>query len=227
MGNTEAPNMALPRSPTVDEIPPTCDYQGGPDKQHSLCQTISNAMIQHLTNKGVPINNMVFVKPSVTLWSNAFEYGIGGYSENGLAWRWKIPDVRHGKLTLNLLEFLASAVNIYMIILQLGQGSKILAFTYISSALVWIQKSSFDPVNAESHNAVARWLGWTLVIHKKSLYSQHIKGTEKIIADSLSRDFHKSDQTLTKSFEKSYHNRQRHFSTSNSCPGTLSPRYHR
>ena len=36
---------------------------------------------QHMTNKGVPINNLVFVKTSVTLWSDACEYGIGGYSE--------------------------------------------------------------------------------------------------------------------------------------------------
>ena len=57
-------------------------------------------------------------------------------------------------------------------------------------------------MNAESHDAVARWLGWTLVSNKTSLYSQHIKGTEKIIADSLSRDFHKSDQTLTNIFNQ-------------------------
>ena len=75
MGTTEAPTMASPISPAVDKIPPTHDYQG------------------------VPINNIVFVKPSVTLWSDACEYGIGGYSENGLAWRWKIPDAWHVKLT--------------------------------------------------------------------------------------------------------------------------------
>ena len=103
---------------------------------------------------------------------------------------------------MNLLEFLASAVTIYMTILQLGKGSHILAFTYSSSALGWTQKASFDPVNAESHDAVARWLGWTLVSHETSLYSQHIKGTESIIAYSLSRDFHRSDQTLTKHFKQ-------------------------
>ena len=48
MGTTEAPTMALPRSPTVDEIPPACDYQGGPNQQHSLCQTISNALVRRL-----------------------------------------------------------------------------------------------------------------------------------------------------------------------------------
>ena len=137
-----------------------------------------------MTTKGVPINNIVFVKSSVTLWSDAFEYGIGGYSENGLAWRWKIPDAWHGKLTLNLLEFLESAVTIYMTILQLGQGSHILAFKDRSSTLGWMHKASFDPVNSESHDAVAQWLGWTLVSNETSLYSQHITGTEKIIADS-------------------------------------------
>ena len=86
---------------------------------------------------------------------------------------------------MNLLEFLASAVTIYMTILQLGQGSHILTFTDSSSALGWMHKASFDPVNAESHDAVARCLIWKLISHEKSLYSQHIKGTEKIIAYPL------------------------------------------
>ena len=89
-----------------------------------------------------------------------------------------------------------------MTIRQLGQGSHTLAFTDSSSALSWIHKESFDPVNIESHDAVAIWLGWTLVSHETSLYSQHIKGTENIIADSLSRDSHKSDQNLTKIFNQ-------------------------
>ena len=59
--------------------------------------------LQHVTTKGVPINNIVFVKPSVMLWSDACENDIGGYKENGLEWRWKIPDAWHGKPMLNLL----------------------------------------------------------------------------------------------------------------------------
>ena len=59
--------------------------------------------LQHETHKGVPINNTVFVKLSVTLCSNACEYGKGGYSENDLAWRRRIPAAWHGKLTLKLL----------------------------------------------------------------------------------------------------------------------------
>ena len=43
---------------------------------------------------------------------------------------------------------------------------------------------------------------WTLVSNETYLCSQHIKGTETIIADYLSRDFHKSDQTLSKKFNQ-------------------------
>ena len=59
-----------------------------------------------------------------------------------------------------------------------------------------------DLVNIEYHDTVAHWLVWTLVSNETSLYSQHIKGTEKSIVDSLSRDFDRSDQTLTKNFNQ-------------------------
>ena len=89
-----------------------------------------------------------------------------------------------------------------MNILQMGQGSHILAFTDSSSALSWMHKASFDPVKTEYHNAVSRWLGWTLVINETSISSQHIKVTENIITDYLSQDFHRSNQTLTKLFNR-------------------------
>ena len=73
-------------------------------------------------------------------------------------------------------------------------------FTGITSALGWIHKASFDPVNAESHDAIARWICWTLFGNKTSLYLQHIKVTENIITESISSYFHISDQTLTKLF---------------------------
>ena len=92
-------------------------------------------LLQHVTTKGVPINNIVFVKPPVTLWSDACEYGIGGYRDNGLAWGWIIHSEWHKKLMLKLLELLALTVTIYTTILKIGQGSHILAFTKSSSTL--------------------------------------------------------------------------------------------
>ena len=59
--------------------------------------------LQWVTTESVPINNILFFVSTVTLWSDSCEYGIGGYSDNGLAWQWRIPPEWHGKLTLNLL----------------------------------------------------------------------------------------------------------------------------
>ena len=144
---------------------------------HRLDLQMWMKFLERVTTKGVPIKNIVFVKPSVTLWSDVCEYSIGGCSKNFLAWRWRIPETWHGKITLNLLDFIASAVTIYMTILKMVQWSHILSFTDSSSALGWIDKASFDWVNAESHDEVARWLGWTLVSNETYLYSKHIKGT--------------------------------------------------
>ena len=121
-------------------------------------------------HQGVPINNIIFVITTFNLYSDACEYGIGGYNHSGLSRQFRIPPQWHGKLTLNLLELLASAISIYMTIQQLGHVSHILAFTDSSSALGWMHKASFDPLNAESHNAVARWIGWTLISNETSLY---------------------------------------------------------
>ena len=60
-------------------------------------------LLQHVTTKGLTINKIVFVISTVTLWSDAWEYGIGGYSNRILAWRWRILPEWNGKLALNLL----------------------------------------------------------------------------------------------------------------------------
>ena len=102
------------------------------------------------------MKNIILTTPTVTLWSDACKYGIGLYNNKGIAWRCYIPPECHGVIRLNLLEFLASSVSIYMTIQQLGHGDHILAFTDISSSLSWMHKSSFEPVNEGGHDTVAR-----------------------------------------------------------------------
>ena len=64
---------------------------------HWLYLQLLIKFIQYVTTKGVPINNIVFVKPPVTVWSDACKNGIGGYSDNVPSWRWRIPSESHGK----------------------------------------------------------------------------------------------------------------------------------
>ena len=87
-----------------------------------------------------------------------------------------------------------------MAIHKIGNVSHTLPFIDSSSALGWMHKASFDPVNKEGHYMGSRWLGRNLFSNEVSLYCQHSKGTKNIIAESLSRDFHISDQSLTNIF---------------------------
>ena len=48
-------------------------------------------ILQWVTDTGVPINNIVFKNPIVTLLSDACEYGIGRYNYKGMEWSWYIP----------------------------------------------------------------------------------------------------------------------------------------
>ena len=75
-----------------------------------------------------------------------------------MVWHWHIPQEWNGVLTLKLLKFLASATSIYITMQQLVKGYHILAFTDSSSALGWIHKASFEPVEEEPHGTVYRWL---------------------------------------------------------------------
>ena len=45
--------------------------------------TLEN-ILQRVTDKEEPINNIVFTTPTVTIWSDAYKYGIGVYNDK--AW---------------------------------------------------------------------------------------------------------------------------------------------
>lgn len=156
-------------------------------------------ILHHVSHRGVNINNITFTEPTEICISDACEQGIGGYNMSGLAWRYKLPPYMVGILSINLLEFLAAAITIKLTLDSNENPQKILSFTDSSSALGWLYKASF----AESmpvHNHVARWLATQLMEHDSALYSQHIRGLENFIADSLSRDHHLTTQQLTFAF---------------------------
>ena len=75
-----------------------------------------------------------------------------------------------GKLTINLVEFLASAITIYLTIKQTGKSQRILALTDSSSAMGWLYKASFSE-KMNRHDEVARWLAKAMMINESVLYS--------------------------------------------------------
>ena len=101
---------------------------------------------------------------------------------SGLAWRFKLPTDLIGYFTINLLEFIASAITIDMILrydTKKNEDIHILAITDSSSAMGWLHHSTFDPVNNKNHDKVARWMATKLLQREGSLFSTHIPGNEK------------------------------------------------
>ena len=153
--------------------------------------------LRQATN-GISLNLITFRLPTHIGCSDACEHGIGGFSATtGVAWRWEIPLELRWRVTLNVLEYLAGYVTLWMEILvgNAPRGSCFLSQTDSTSAAGWLRKSSFndrDPLHLE----VARATASLIMDHHSCLYSQWFQGKLNNVADALSRDHHLSDLDL-------------------------------
>jgi hypothetical protein len=74
--------------------------------------------ILDIAKDGISMNLLTYRYPDVVYWSDACNFGIGGYSSRGNAWRWKIPPDLQNRAHINLLEFLAEVICIWIDILN-------------------------------------------------------------------------------------------------------------
>ena len=158
--------------------------------------------LRSATLTGVRIDLITFSIPQSFCISDASEAGLGGFTSEGIAWRYKLPQHLVGALTINLLEFMAAVITIKISLQKLVPlpstcGLRILSLTDSSSALGWLHHSSFHPIDFPLHDIVARKLADTLLTHNSALYSQHIPGKHNNVADCLSRDFDITNKDLT------------------------------
>ena len=133
---------------------------------------------------GIDLNHINFTEPSITCYSDACEYGMGGYIVGGPAWRFKIPDDLLGYFSINFLEFLAAVLTIESAIKWKDDKNyphRILSFTDNLSTLNWLFQANFDPNSHEAHDRVARSLAWLCTSNNTSLFSQHIPGTRNSV----------------------------------------------
>ena len=65
-----------------------------------------------------------------------------------------------------------------------------------TSAMGWLRESNYDPVDAPIHNNIARFHASNMMEQNACNYSQHLPGVLNVVADSLSRDFHLSDDQI-------------------------------
>ena len=161
-------------------------------------------MLKHASQEGVSINNVTFTIPTHVGTTDACETGMGGYMDDGTAWRYQLPYDLHGIFTINLLEFMAAIINIWLLLQRTKKGLKIMNWTDSSSALGWLHHSTFNPVTQPMHDIIARHLANILLDHDSTLYSQHVAGKQNAIADSLSRDTHIPDSHLVFALKSLY-----------------------
>jgi hypothetical protein len=147
---------------------------------------------------GISLNLLTFHHPSHIGRSDASEHGIGGFSATtGIAWRWEIPLTLRWRATLNVLEYLAGYITLWMEI-HVGKapnGSCFLSQTDSTSAAGWLRKSNFDDRDP-LHLDIAQETAELIMSHDSCLYSQWFHGKLNEVADSLSRDHHLSDTDL-------------------------------
>jgi len=143
---------------------------------------------------GVSTNNIVQTKITSHVITDACEYGLGGFNILTCeAWRYKLPKWMTTAFHINLLEFIASFIAIWLDILKddnKTQYKKYMALTDNSSAVGWLYKSNFNPKTHPGHDVVARKMAEVLMESESTIESQHIKGAHNVVADSLSRDHH-------------------------------------
>jgi hypothetical protein len=146
-----------------------------------------------MASRGISINLLTYRFPTISCWSGACLTGMGGCDSLGNAWRWDVPLACRGKFTLSCLEYAASIITIQNALSSISESDTffcILSLLDSTSAIGWLHSSSFIEITQAIPVELACHLASLMLNRHSCLYSQHIKGSMIIIADSLSHDFH-------------------------------------
>ena len=154
---------------------------------------------------GIDMNLLVFRKLVKVYRSKSCPAGMWGYSSDGYAWRWCIPEDLKFRASNNLLEHLGSIITpwIDMHLGRLQKGDCFLSMPDSTTSEGSSNKSKFsklgeDPVQAVVRSEVCRDdAKWKLGFGVKD-YSQWFPGDQSEVADALSRDNDRTDKELIK-----------------------------
>lgn len=169
--------------------------------------------LRRLNEVGRSINHITFTLPHIFTKQDASTKGLGGFNCTGVGWRFIVPPPLWDLIHINLLEFMAVVISIWLTILSLdiknrGNGMKILAQTDNTSALGWLKASSkydkSDRVASAIKEAIGQKLAELLMDADLSLYSQHIRGIDNFIPDKLSRDTHETNSEQLSSIQSQW-----------------------
>ena len=180
-----------------------------PTKLNAECRLDLRLMLQVLAkaSRGIDMNIVAYRRPSHVYRADSCPHGLGGYSSEGYAWRFKVPDDLLFRASNNFLEFIASIVTPWVDLIagRLRAGDCALSMTDSTTSAGWLKKTNFKEENdIESNNIEAKVRNEAARKHASLFidggvmeYTQWFEGESNNVSDSLSRDFHINDNELT------------------------------
>ena len=149
---------------------------------------------------GISLNRIVFRKPTLQSYSDASEFGIGGYSPStGVAWRYEFSEAQQLAFTLNCKEYIGLVVDSVIQSKHDPSPNPFPCYLHWSdsmSTVGWMRKSNFNFGEMPVHAEIARFHARHMMKLNACHYSQHLPGCDNIVSDCLSRDFHLSDAQI-------------------------------
>jgi hypothetical protein len=108
--------------------------------------------------QGIDMNLLAFQSANCVYYSNSCPTGLAGYSNQGYAWRFKVPDDLQFRASNNWLELLAAITTPWINIIGgcLSLGDCALLMTDSMTAEGWMKKSNFVEPNNNPIQATAR-----------------------------------------------------------------------
>ena len=144
-------------------------------------------------HNGIDMNLIAYLLPNICYRSDACPHGLGGYSNEGWAWRWYLPEDLLFRASNNLLEHLASIITPWVDILngRLKKGDCSLSMTDSTTSEGWSRNTNFsetgeDPIEASIRIEVARKHAINFLEAGIKDYSQWFPGVENQVAYALS-----------------------------------------
>jgi hypothetical protein len=131
------------------------------------------------------MNTMAYLFRDRWYKSDACPFGIGGFSDQGISWRWEIPSEIRFRASVNLSELFATIISLWvdMIVGRLNRGDCSLSMGDSTKLARWIPKSNFneftypeEPIQAEVRSIVCHHHTTMFMERGIKEYSQWFEG---------------------------------------------------
>jgi hypothetical protein len=139
-----------------------------------------------IARQDINMNLIAFRRPTHVYWSDSCPFSLGGYSDEGFAWWFEIPEDLRFQVSNNLLEYITLIISPWVDLLanRLNWGDCALLMTDSTTLAGWLRKTNFreltgdnpDPVQARVQIKTARHHAILLLKAGIKEYSQWFPG---------------------------------------------------